>query len=604
MSTLTRNGRPQTKNGSRAVRSAIVAVSVLAALGFSSVKVWADTPQSEIQANLPSGTTILTAKAPVLALAVATAITNGTGGFTPAQLAAAAFQPVTVGSVQEVRKDRATSSPVVLAKAISVISGTDPAFSTKIGAMVDAVVAVNGTNGAQNLTTAAKEAVVKTALATLSDETAIANTLTVTSLDAAAKQIGEDVAGDAVLQQLPSLALTSTLQVGIEGIVGVKGRDTSNAPAEAASFVDGILTSGLPNSLTYSVFGVDILKYISANTSVDELVANKIGLHDTPTDLPNVGSALLAKYTKAVAKITQGLTGAITAVNNTESGRVTFLTNLTSLQPKDGALILQGAVYTDPYFASTFTDSVFSTVVGSSPTTKTKAALSAAATATAKGVGAILGSDGDVLTQVASVFSTYIGQGKLPVTKATTYATTLLTSAEKSTVPTTLFTQFAGFPNGGAGGKLNNGNLAVGINSAVLDDMASIVDVFAGGILTADLAAGSGSLTGRGLTTAESQVAALAAAVAKLARNELFTTANGTSVAGFIAGTLAEYIDHTFGSSFTGPTESGIFAAIKKSVQAISNTAVKADVAAQITDFAQEQLIGKIGTEETAVTDL
>ena len=610
MSTLTLNGRPSLKTGSSLLRSAVAGVAALAAIGFSTPSVWATVTtaqaQAEIQAQLPSGKNINSASAAQLAAAVATAITTSTDA-APAAFAAAAFAPVTVGSTAKIRSDRNSSAPLVVAKAISVISGTDTNFAAQIGALDDSVVVVNGTNTRENLTIAAKEAVVKTSLETLSDE-AVATTgatITGTELNAAATQIGTSLATDTFLKTQPSLTLITTLQGGIAGIYGVKGRDIANAPAEAAAYVQGILNGGIPNSLTTPVFAVDILKDVNTNASVDELVTNKIAIADSFGDLPSVGSALIAAYSKEAVKITQGLVAAATAVNNTESNRVTVLTNLTALQPKSAASILEGSVYVDPYFAGDFTGAVFQSVVTGTPTTKTKAALATAATAAATGVGAILGSDGDVLTQVAQQFGNEIGLTNLPATKAATFASNLVKSALNSTVPTTAFSQFTGYPNGGGGGQFAGGktSLATAITRTALNDLASVVDLFAAGVIQAD---GGSSITGSGLSKAESQVSLIAADIAKLAKNEAFVAGNATSVAGFLAGSLANTIADL---SLPALSQSGLFAAVEKAVSAAS-AADKTDVAAQFTgstylgDLYNASGTGPIGTEETAVTNL
>jgi len=602
MSTLTPHGRPLPRSGSSPARSALAALSAFAVLAISTPAVWADA-QSELNAALSPKTT-LNASAAQLAAAVASVITS-TGTSNPGNVAAAAFLPTTVGATQKVRSDRDTSAGTVAESAIAAIASGDANFASKVAGITDSLVDVNGADTAQNLSTAGKGAVVKDSLEKLSDEAAAASpAITPTDFSTAVTAIGQTLAGDTFLQGLPTPALTTVLQTGIEGIYGAKKNDTTNAPAEAANYVNGILTAGLPNSSTYATFGVAILKDVNTNASVDEQVANVIGTKDTPSDLPAVGTALITAYSKETVKITQGLVASITAVNDTESGRVTFLTNLlaNTTPAKNAVSVIQGAVYCDPYFAGDFTNAAFNAVVGGTPTTASKKALASDATKAASAIGNILGADGDTLTQVAQVFGTDIGNGDLPVTKATAYATDLINGAVKSTVATTAFTQTAAYPPGGPGGKLNSGNLAVGITGPVLDDLVSIVDLVAGGIVTANIGVGT-TLSGSSLTKAESEIGGLAAAVAKLAKNELFTTPNGTSVAGYIAGELAKYITASFGS-LSGAPDTGIIAAIKSKVDAVSNAAVKADINAQLADYSGDRYIGVIGSEETAVTNL
>jgi hypothetical protein len=595
------------------VRGALVA---LAALTISIPSVWADA-QGDISVFLPAGKTILTAKAADLATAVTAAIETGTTGFTPAQLAAAAFQPV--GG--KVRSDRETSAAVVTDAVVTLFtSGTGHAnanFASIIGATVDSVVAVNGTlnNTKLTLTTAGQSTVIKDALGTIADGLGT----TGTGVLAADAKIGAALSGDPYLEGIAKAALTTALQVGIEGINGVKGKSTTNAPLAAQEFVSGILSTGtLPNDpatpapAAYNTFAVAILKNVSKNASVDEFVSYQVGLSDT-TGLVSLAQALATKYTTpaTVAKIVQGVTADTTAAIG-EAGRQTFINALTVALSKDAVAIAQGGAYVDPIYSGSFTAATFSGLVTDSTAKSNLATKYAAAIAT--GVGNILGQDGDELTQVALTYKKLLGANTLPPASAATYATDLITGAVKSKISTSAFT--------GAAAGLGGGTLAVGtgkfgstVGNEVALDLSSVLNLFAEGIIN-----GSSLATSKDVAAVAKEVGTLAEDVAKFVKNES-SSAGGTSqpVAAYLAGTVANLVNALIGNTGATTTTKGvtltafqvIAAAISKDVQAVTQSTKNADVdtivAAAVTNFASfpsAGTAGALGTVESPVTNL
>jgi hypothetical protein len=549
---------------------------------------WADAAgQSEIQKFLNGGT-ILTASAAQLAGAVASAIADTANTNSPADLAASALEPYE----GRVRADRNTLAPLIAVSAINaLISGTDANLNSDAGAVTDSLVVVNtaaplATDEA--LSAAGRTAVVKAALAAISDA-AVSNS----SLLGTDQGIGQALASDTYLEHLPKDALTAILQRGMAGINGAKGKAQTVAPQAAENFVQGLISFEMPNGASYPAFAVSILKEVSKNASVDELVAYQIALADNSSQasLLTLAGALFEKYPSATAKVTQGITAVTPPGVDDETQRIAFIQALTAAQVSKAVSVVEGAVFVDPYYAGQFTDAVFKSVIVSP---KGEKLLGRDASSIAKGLGAVLGQDGSVLTQVADVFSQYIGSGKLPAASAASYAADLIKAATTGSIPAS---QFSGAAAGGGGGQLNIG---AGISTATVTDLVSILDLLGNGIITADHAQLG---TAAGLSKAVSEMRALATAVAKFTGNELFINSNNVSqpVAAFLAGTLADQVVQL---TTAGYAQSAILNAISEAVTRVTNSVVDKEVTAAISERADYPVIGAISSQETAVTNL
>ena len=474
--------------------------------------------------------TVLNASAANLAAAVASAIKSGTSPFSADDLATCAFEPV--GG--KVRSDRNTSSALVAASAIAaVISASGTAGAGAVDAIADSLVTINGTNTKQNLNAAGQAAVVKAALGSISDYAA-SNSAFI-SLD---ESLGQTLAADFKLESLPDFALLTLLQNAMAGINGASGKAQAVAPAAAGAFVQGLISGAVPDGAAMSVIAVDLLKKVSKNTNVVELVAYQAGLKDNSSSaLINLAGALYQAYPAAAVKVTQGLTAAVPQGLQEESLRIVFIQQLAAAEPAQAVSILDGAVFTDPYFAGQngasggFTTAVFNAILASPNGTKQ---LAADAPKIASTVGAILGQNGDGLTAVAVFFSQLIATGKQPSASAATYSTDLIPSAVKSTV-----VPFTGAAEGLGGGILNVGT---GINAGTASDLASILDLLADGIVKAN-----GLATTAQIKTVATQIGALAKAIATFTKNEAIAIAvpnqpSSEPIASYLAGTLASYL--------------------------------------------------------------
>ena len=537
---------------------------------------------------------------------------NNPNSLTADQLVVSEFQPfppITSGSA--VRTDRDSSAPLVTGSAIAeLIATSDSSFVPDTATLVDDVTAVNGANSKTNLSSAGQDAVVKTALGLISDSAnpatvpPVNTNLSQDTLLSADTQIGAKLTNDAYLESVPKSALLGILETGIEGDAGVKGKATTIAPQAAADFVAGIVGTGvIPDSafnsgnVTLTTFSQDILKNVSANTSVDEMVANAIGgevltqfnaadtggaYYNASLDngLYGIASALYAKYgsTAQVTKITQGLV-AVVPTSSMENSRVTFLdttasNEVTAKQTSKLVPILEGAVYTDPYFAATssgsdgFVDGVFTAIYNSSTAVGSKNPLSGAAGTAATGIGQILGADGDALTNVAAAYQTFLKTGQLPVGNATAYALDLINGAVKGLGTAPLVGTLNATPVG-IGGTLFLGSKTITtVSSANVTDLEAIEDLFAEGIVNGDTLADGGppTSTTKDLSTLASQLGGLAESIAKITGSYTIGTTSGQLVADYLAGSLASYVASLYGA--TTPVGLAILNTINKDVDA------------------------------------
>jgi len=553
--------------------------------GCSEASLWA-TAQSEIQSYLPAKDNLITASAQNLVSAVAKAIISNTdSAITPADIAAAALEP----EGGKVRSDRNTSGPLVAAAAISaLISATDPNLAADVASVVDSVVDVNEPAPKEVLSAAGRAAVVKAALGALSDA-AVSNP----ALVSADQALGAALAGDSYLQGLPGNDLTSMVQSAITGIDGGKGKAQAVAPQAAAQFVAGLVSGTTPNGAGLPVFAVTILKNVSKNTNVDELVAFQIAGKDNASqaDLVALASVLFAYYPSAASKIAQGIIAATPATSlYSEADRVSYVQALTAVTVKNAASIEQGAIFVDPYLAGAFTQGVFNSIIASGGVTLARNN----AVGLASGAGTVLGQDGDRLIQVAAVFSELTGSNVLLASKSGAYAAALINGAVKSTVA-----PFAGAASGGGGGNLNVG---IGITATTVTDLASIVDLFADGIIKAN-----GIAIPASVATDATEIGALIQAVANFTKNEAVVISvpgqlGSEPVAVFLAGTLANYIAGVVPQFAQAP----LLSAVEKGVTAVTNATVDKQVQSLFSSgsYTDYPAIGDISTQETTVTNL
>jgi hypothetical protein len=611
-----------TKSGSRAGRATFIARAAFilsAALAIAVPTLRADTAgQTELEAQIQSlqpGKTILSCSASVLAEAVANEIASPSNTCTPQDLAISAMQvyPYPTGTA---RPDRETSSILVTKAAINELLtlGTDTQFNIDAAQITYGVLSVGGTNTAINLNDEGQAEVAAAGIGTISDAYVAGTTaIPKATLLLADHAIGVSLSADTFLEGLSGKALVVIDEGALAGINGVNGTSAAAAPLAAQSLVQGMVVTGtVPDSAqgeTFNEFAASLLSNtnVNVNASVDEYVANAIGAKDNnanPTSLVSLAEYLIGPYYTVpgfVTKVTQGIAADIppvtTAGDAQENNRIAFVKALVTQYPGTvGIEALEGMVYVDPFYAggpNGFTNGAFNALYTKSPSD-----LTADAPIIATGVGQVLGQDGNVLTQVASTYSTFLGAGKLPVTSAGTYATNLITGAETSTVPAS---QFTGKAAGAGGGQLN---LTTPVTATVVD-LASITDVLADGIITY-----YGSSLNANASTAASEIGTLAEDVAKFTGSEAFTDTQDSSRSGsvgvFIAATLADYI---VGLNLASATQTDIINDIKLDVDQDVNAVQELQISNQMIDAENNDskyisISGPVPVPVTACTNL
>jgi len=365
---------------------------------------------------------------------------------------------------------------------------------------------------------------------------------------------------------------------------------------------------------------------LAKNANADELIANAIGTeYNTTPQLDQVAAKLFTSYPTEVAKITQGLTAAVAASTN-ETGRDTFINGLVASSViKDAPTILEGAVFTDPYYSGLFADTVMTDIYGSTTTVHGvvkdtgPAALIADAPVIAAGIGSILGQDGNELTSVSGTFASFIEDGHLPAAAAATYAVDLISNAAHSKLPAADFSQITPLSDGDdfALGSVENKVLQVPAQSVA--DMESIGDQFAVAIATAD---DSTIGTLKGAETAAAQIGVLAEDIAKITGAGV-DVGNGGTAAANLAASIA---DTVLSLGLTTPTfpdgklgnknaQDLIIAAIQADVDHVTPTkpgeaAIASAIAAVETNSANGQFYAgdnpnsSISLPETPITNL
>jgi hypothetical protein len=597
-----------------------IACALFVATAPSSVKAQTTTQyqsaQSEIDAYISPSSAFVTCTYTKLAQAVANAIKNNSDStLTPAIIAQAALLPYPYpsGSVRA-EPNRDAAAVIVTGSALTqlIASGSTPNFVSQVAAIGDRMVDVNSsTSGA--ISSTAQSSVISTVLSTITNAYFPASTTFRPTLLSSITSLGQKLLGDSYLENLPNKALTNVL---VSAMLGITGTDPAMAPTVAADFVTGLITTSSntfawpdeSQGATSSTFTVNIISKVVGNTGVDELVANVVGTQIYANSTANrnalisLGEALFTAYPASnpaiETKLFQGLEAAVTQGTNEENQRVAFIQDFTPNEVASAANIEEGAIYTDPYYASQFTSGLFGVLYHQGA-----AVLSGDAAMLATDAGNMLGADGNELTQVANVYSSYISSGELSASNVGTYAANLLNGAIHGTVAA----QYAvdAWGNGG-GGKLA---VASGITTATVIDLASVTDVLADGVVA--YFRSQGTLASSQSATAAGYIGTLAEDVAALAGTETFTDSANTNrsgyVAAYIAGTLADYIV-ALGVSPTAYTD--ILNAIKSDVEAISaNSAFDSAINTAVTqaenrDSAYVSITGPIDVQETTVTNL
>jgi hypothetical protein len=625
------------KSGSFASRAALMARSVLLLLaGFATAtpSLHAQTTaqiqaaQTAIEKYIPAGQTIVTTSSSALGAAVAAVLrTNTNTALLPYYFAESALlpYPYPTGTVRA-EPNRDAAAAVVTGSAIWQIAATGTTakvtladFYADVANITDSVIDVSGANTAKDLTLQGRIGVLKSALAEITARYGVTPYATYkANLLGSDTVLGEKLLADTFLEGLANKGLTTLLE---DAMPGVTGTNVALAPTLANAFVAGLITTSSntfswpdkAQGATSSTFAVSILATIAGNATTDELVSHTIGTKIYANATANLGSlalfgeALFAAYPNVEAKVTQGIAAAITPAAENENTRYNLAYILAKANPANVVGIDEGMTYVDPFYAggaAGFTAGCFSGILatGASGTST----LAAFAPKIASGVGSVLGQDGNSLTQVASIFSTYVGQGTLSASNAGVYTVDLITGAETSTV---LASQFTGKAAGAGGGKLN---LTTPVTATVLD-LASITDVMADGII---------KYYGTKINTTDASIAAaeigaLAEDVAKFVGNEAFTDSQNPkdsgSVGVFIAATLDDYIvalkldgGSTAATSPQTLALNDIAVDVKK---VVTNSTYDTEITNQETDAKNKDSVfaaitGPIAVQETTVTNL
>jgi hypothetical protein len=539
----------------------------------------------------------------------------------------------TDGSTGSVRSEpnRDATAALIATDAIKQVIATgttssidNAMFEEYLRAVTDSVIDVNGGQTGKDLTDSGRTAVLKNALTAITNACASASHGLKVDLINGDAAIGKILVTDPFLEALPSDALTTILS---GAMLGISGTNPVDAPYAANAFVIGLLTSS-SNTFTYpnraenetiGTFAASILSKVAGNTTIDTLVTNSIATRvygsfsnfvNGRNALLTVGQTLLTTYTSANPAIetalTIGLESAVTQGVNQENQRVAFAEDLAGDKTASAVNIEKGAIYVDPYYAGQFTNGIFASLYSKSPSTLTSDAASLAT-----GAGSIIGADGNVLTQVANTFGTFIGNGELSATNAGAYAADLIVGAQTTSVA----------PITGGGGKWA---LGPSITAASVVDLASIADVLADGVTKS-----FGSNVTANASAFASDIGLIAKDIANIVTTESFTNSQKTSQSGpiaeFIAGTLADYITALQldgGSTGAGSPQTLALDAIKTDVedainasgasQSTKNT-VDADVATAVDTSPTHANAyagnydgdyGAIAVQETTVTNL
>ena len=482
---------------------------------------------------------------------------------------------------------------------------------------ISALFTTSGTNFAANAATAIDSlakadlsvpdisAIVKAALGTISDKAALSGTAVSsgTSILVADEAIGAALAADTTLEGITKTGLIDSLEAGITGISGVKGKSQIESPQAAEYFVQGLLSSGtVPDSaqgVTATTFAEDILKRISKNANVAELVAYQVGfsLNLNSAGLVTLSTGLFTKFPKDAGKVAQGVLAVVPEGVGNETAREAFITSLTTAQLKQAPAIAEGAAFVDPSYAGQFTDTVFAALRAAPNGSKLSIA---DAGKIATDIGIALGQDVGDLTKVANEFSMLTGSNLLPVASTATYVRDLLNGAVKSK---SLTSQNAA--------HLSKFAAAAGsVSTTTAADLATILDLFADGIVKQ-----VGTSTPADIKKLAADIGNLAKTIARLTGNDTTTvtiTVNGTPttvtepVAVYLAGTLGDYI----ASLNLGTAQATIFNAIVKGVQAVTNKTIDAQVAAVFSTTSPTYTeytplgVGNLTPPETTVTNM
>jgi len=604
------------KSLSPIVRTAAIAAVLALSIAVPSLR--ADTAgQTEIEKFIPSGKTIATCTTAQLATAVADALADTANTLTPTDIAVSALQPYPVGKTGAVTRTSTLNSDgsAVVASAITELInlGKDTKFATDVGSMVDGVISVNQPTAGETLSEAGREAVAEQALGVISDASLAGTTaLSKIALLQGVQYIGYDLTADKYLEALPNDALTTIDEDAMAYVAGADGKNTSGSGVQAENFAYGLVSTGtVPDSAqgqTFASFEITLLHFKYVNVNIDEYVSYEFGLKDANTSvaahqaaLVTLAEALYTAYPAAITKVTQGLADSIPAGTNAETNRIAFAQALTTGTLASAVPILEGAVYSDPYYGSQFTNAVFTSIYAKSPAT-----LLTDATSAAVSVGNVLGADGNELTQVANVYGTFLAAKKLAPASAGIYATDLISGAVNSPISVN---QFVDAPGSG-GGDLHVGT---GITAATCLDLTSIEDLIADGVV---------KYYGTAINTTDASLAAseigtIAEDVAKFTTNETFTDPADPKAAGyvasFLAGTLADYIislDLDGGSAAAGSPQTLALNDIEADVEAVTNSTVDTAVTTAINqakagDSAYVGIDGgPIAVQETTVTNL
>jgi hypothetical protein len=247
--------------------------------------------------------------------------------------------------------------------------------------------------------------------------------------------------------------------------------------------------------------------------------------------------------------------------------------------------------------------------------------------AIASGIGAILGQDGNALTQISGTFADFVANTnpalpELPIASAATYANDLIAGAVKSKIATSEFSQFT---PGSEAGTLNVGTVATAKVAeqntplATVVDLESIEDLFAGAIVTRDDA--TIDATKAGATAVGTELGTLAKDIATFVKGDVFVPNSNTGttvpVAQYLAGTLAQFVvnlgfDTTVGTGAKAfVPQTVILAAIEADLKLISTAAVNADITTAVNSVVTSgsgsgtyQIFGEIDVPETTITNL
>ena len=270
--------------------------------------------------------------------AVSDALANNTG-VAPALIAAGALEPDPTNN--QIRSDMSDIASGIVTSAISGL-GNASNINQRVANIAAAVINVNSANPADALPLDGQTSAAGAALA---------------AQPGAAQAIG--IQTGQVIK-----AKAAFTRDALSDFLSTAGVNLSTAPYVAQGFVNGILATGLPPSISAVDFASKAVSDISTYSDVVARVGNAIAVYvgSSSPNLAPVAQALINSAPSATAQITQGVAATLPITGPFDGGRGNFAGQLVSLVPGQAQSIAVGMAALDPNAADVFTFDIVSSL--------------------------------------------------------------------------------------------------------------------------------------------------------------------------------------------------------------------------------------------------